>query len=253
MPIREIDIISIGVRDVNVYTFPTPHAFVPYQPITATIGTPIVDMPGCVEAHEFSDKNNKIIEDDSSTVKVFCDAGMPGYTAMNFEPEQLLITQPQQVPVVRAPEVPETKLPETPKVKGDPECPGPNALRVGDIATNQKEKVSGHELRVNPQNPGGAKICVTLYEDIPPVEQFLPTGQVAATTAVIGVTAASSALLAKPLADLILRVVKPAVKKVISKIQTTVGKTPTHDRPSLSLMKTNAYRQKKGLPPLKKR
>ena len=155
--------------------------------------------------------------------------------------------------MVRAPEVPETKVPETPPVKGDPECPGPNALRVGDIATNQKERVSGHELRVNPQNPGGAKICVVLYEDIPPVEQFLPTGQVATTTAVIGVTAASSALLAKPLADLILRVVKPAVKKVISKIQTTVGKTPTHDRPSLSLMKTNAYRQKKGLPPLKKR
>ena len=155
--------------------------------------------------------------------------------------------------MVRPPEVPETKVPETPPVKGDPECPGPNALRVGDIATNQKERVSGHELRVNPQNPGGAKICVVLYEDIPPVEQFLPTGQVATTTAVIGVTAASSALLAKPLADLILRVVKPAVKKVISKIQTTVGKTPTHDRPSLSLMKTNAYRQKKGLPPLKKR
>ena len=110
MPIREIEINNIGVRDVNVYTFPTPHAFVPYQPVTAEIGTPIVDMPGCVEAHEFSDKNDEIIEDDSSTVKVFCDAGMPGYTAMNFEPEQLLITQQQQVPVVRPPEVPELSL-----------------------------------------------------------------------------------------------------------------------------------------------
>ena len=253
MPINEIEINNIGVRDVNVYTFPTPHAFVPYQPVTAEIGTPIINMPGCVEAHEFSDKNDNIIEDDSSTVRVFCDSGVPSFNAMNFEPEQLLITRPEQVPVVAPPEVPETKVPETPPVKGDPDCPGPNALRVGDIATNQKEKVSGHELRVNPQNPGGAKICVTLYTDIPPVEQFLPSTQVAATTAVIGVTAATSALFAKPLADLILRVVKPAVKKVISKIQTSVGKTPTHDRPSLALMKTNAYRQKKGLPPLKKR
>ena len=251
MPIREIEINNIGVRDVNVYTFPTPHAFVPYQPVTAEIGTPIVNIPGCVEAHEFSDRNDKIIEDDSSTVKTFCDAGVPSYNAMNFEPEQLLITRPQQVPVVAPPEVPETKVPETPKVDKDPPCPGPKALRIGDIATNQKEKVSGHELRVNPQNPGGAKICVTLYTDIPPVEQYLPRTQVAATTAVIGVTAATSALFAKPLADLILRVVKPAVKKVISKIQTSVGKTP--DRPSRDLVRANAYRQKKGLPPLKLR
>ena len=243
MPIREIEINNIGVRDVNVYTFPTPHAFVPYQPVTAEIGTPIINIPGCVEAHEFSDRNDKIIEDDSSTVKTFCDAGVPSYNAMNFEPEQLLITQAQQVPVVAPPPVPETEVPETPKVDQDPPCPGPNALRIGDIATNQKEKVSGHELRVNPQNPGGAKICVTLYTDIPPVEQFLPSTQVAATTAVIGVTAATSAL--------ILRVVKPAVKKVISKIQTSVGKTP--DRPSRDLVRANAYRQKKGLPPLKKR
>ena len=251
MPIDEIGIHNIGVRDVNVYTFPTPHAFVPYQPVTAEIGTPIVDIPGCVEAHEFSDRNDKIIEDDPSTVKTFCDAGVPSFNAMNFEPEQLLITQAQQVPVVAPPPVPETEVPETPKVDQDPPCPGPNALRIGDIATNQKEKVSGHELRVNPQNPGGAKICVTLYTDIPPVEQYLPSTQVAATTAVIGVTAATSALFAKPLADLILRVVKPAVKKVISKIQTSVGKTP--DRPSRDLVRANAYRQKKGLPPLKLR
>ena len=249
MPIKEIEINNIGVRDVNVYTFPTPHAFVPYQPVTAEIGTPIINIPGCVEAHEFSDRNDSIIEDDSSTVKTFCDAGVPSYNAMNFEPEQLLITRPEQVPVVAPPEVPETKVPETPKIDKDPPCPGPNALRVGDIATNQKEKVSGHELRVNPQNPGGAKICVTLYTDIPPVEQYLPSTQVAATTAVIGVTAATSALFAKPLADLILRVFRPLTKKVISKIQTIGGKTPV--RPSRDLVRANAYRQKKGLPPLK--
>ena len=52
---------------------------------------------------------------------------------MNFEPEQLLITQAQQVPVVAPPPVPETEVPETPKVDQDPPCPGPNALRIGDI------------------------------------------------------------------------------------------------------------------------
>ena len=56
------------------------------------------------------------------------------------------------------------------------------------------------------------------------VAQYLPTAQVATTTAAIAVTAASSALLAKPLADLLLKVIKPAViKKVIAKISKLRG------------------------------
>ena len=249
MSIREIKINNIEVPNVFVWTLGTYPAEVPYQPVTTQIGTPIIDIPGCVESHEFSDRNNEIIKDDENEARVYCDATMPYFKAMDYQPEQLLITQPQQVPQVAPPPVPETEVPETPKIETDPPCPGPNALRVGDIATNQKEKVSGHELRVNPQNPGGAKICVTLYTDIPPVEQYLPSTQVAATTAVIGVTAATSALFAKPLADLILRVFRPLTKKVISKIQTIGGKTPV--RPSRDLVRANAYRQKKGLPPLK--
>ena len=70
-----------------------------------------------------------------------------------------------------------------PKVeeKAEPPCPPPNAPRVGDVAQNQKERVSGYEL----QNG----ICVTLYEDIPLTAQYLPAPQVAATTAGIAVVA----------------------------------------------------------------
>ena len=46
------------------------------------------------------------------------------------------------------------------------------------------------------------------------------------TTASIAVVATSSALLAKPLADLLLKAVKPAVKKVVKKIASLRGKTP---------------------------
>jgi len=42
----------------------------------------------------------------------------------------------------------------------------------------------------------------------------------------IAVIATSSALLAKPLADLLLKAVKPAVKKVMKKIATLRGKKP---------------------------
>ena len=97
--------------------------------------------------------------------------------------------------------LPDTKQPDPPE---DPPCPGPNAPRIGDVAQNQTEKVSGFELQTDPRNPDGVKICVTLYENIPgTTEQFLPSPQMAATTtATIAVVATSSALLAKPLADL---------------------------------------------------
>ena len=70
-----------------------------------------------------------------------------------------------------------------------------------------------------------------------------------ATTGGIAVVATTSALLAKPLADLLLKVVKPAVKKAIGKIQKMLGKTPY--RPTSSEIRTNQYREKKGMLPLK--
>ncbi len=106
------------------------------------------------------------------------------------------------------------------------------------------KKVSGFELQKDPANPG-KKICVVLYEDITVTEQFLPTPQVASTTAVIATVATGSALLAKPLADLLLKVVKPLVKKVIGKVNSILGKTPY--RPTQAELKTNEYRVKKGL------
>ena len=86
---------------------------------------------------------------------------------------------------------------------------------------------------------------MTLYEDIGAVEAFLPTPQVVTTTAVIATVATGSALLAKPLADLLLRVVKPAVKKAIGTIQSKLGKTPY--RMTQDEVKPNEYRKKKGL------
>ena len=126
-------------------------------------------------------------------------------------------------------------MPDTPptETEEDPPCPGPNAPRIGDVAQNMKEKVSGFELQRDPMNPDGVKICVTLYEDIGAVEAFLPTPQVATTTAVIATVATGSALLAKPLADLMLRVFRPAIKKAIGTVQKILGKGGPEDRPSL--------------------
>ena len=67
---------------------------------------------------------------------------------------------------------------------------------------------------------------MTLYEPIPFTEQYLPAPQVVASTAGIAAVATTSALLAKPVADLLLKVVKPLVKKLIKKVAAKFGKHP---------------------------
>ena len=100
------------------------------------------------------------------------------------------------------------------------------------------EKVTGHELSADGQT------CITLYEPTTAVEKFLPSANQATTTLAIAVIATAGAA-ATPL---ILRLIKPAVKKLITTLQKKLG---SHRELSRSEIQTNKYREKKGLPPLK--
>ena len=221
--IRDIDIRNVEIRNINIPNWMTNQPRLPSAPpVTVQVGVPVIDIPGCVEAHIDNKKgtNDKLTEDDPDGAKVFCDGNMPSFDPIRYEPENMVIERSAPVPKVNPPEVPTPEIPKDttpPKVEEkEVECPPPNAPRIGDVAQNQKERVSGYEL----QNG----ICVTLYEDIPWQAQYLPAPQVAATTAGIAVVATSSALLAKPLADLLLKVFKPVIKKVITKISKIRGK-----------------------------
>ena len=219
------DIRNVEVRDIRIPSWMTNQPRLPSAPpVTVQVGVPIIDIPGCVEAHLENKKgtNDNLVEDDPDGARVFCDGNMPSFNPINYNPEELKYEQPPPKPPKVAPpetpappEVPKDAVPKT-EEKEEVECPPPNAPRIGDVAQNQKERVSGYEL----QNG----ICVTLYEDIPWTAQYLPAPQVAATTAGIAVVATSSALLAKPLADLLLKVFKPVIKKVITKVSKLRGK-----------------------------
>ena len=257
-PPRRSTISNINVDRIWVIE---PSQAIPYQtPITTGMGTPIVDMPGCVMVNKENakrppNKNKQLVNDDPKQNVVLCDGGMPYFTAPNYDARELswqtVYGEPEEqesgidtgdTPDLAAPETPER--PNTEEPEGDPDCPGPLEPRLGSVGPNEKEKVSGYELQPDPNN-ANKKICVVIYEDIGIVEQYLPSHQIATTTAVIASVAASSALLAKPLADLLLRVVKPAVKKVIAKVNAILGKTQY--RPTQAELKTNEYRKKKGL------
>jgi hypothetical protein len=250
---------TIRVADNRVWVVNPPNATLLEPPVVVRVGTPIVNIAGCVETHKENtrgNRNKQLVDNDPKGNTVLCDAAAPSYRGMDYQANRLkwetFYGDPPEAKGIDASPPPPTTPPGTPEPPNtpsdtveDPPCPGPVAPRIGDVAQNQKEKVSGFELQRDPRNPDGVKICVTLYEDIGTVEAFLPAPQLITTTAVIATVATGSALLAKPLADLLLKVVKPVVKKAIGAIQKKLGKTPY--RPTQSEIRTNKYREKKGM------
>ena len=238
---------NVGVGDVNVFRIEVPQIY-SLPPATQTvpfilnIGSPVVDLPGCVEYHPDAADNREtpnLKEDDSNGTRVLCDGDYPTYNAMDYTPEDLNIyveTPPPKVEPPPDPPTPET--PDTGKLTEETPCPGPAQLRVGDVTQSGDEKVVGHELQGN--------VCVTLYEPTSAVEKYVPPiNQVTSVTALAVVATAGAA--ATPL---LIRVIRPVIKKIWTTVQKKLGKTPT----KLTRMdiKTNQYRQSKGLPPLKK-
>ena len=199
------EIRDIRVRDVNIPPIPDwlispPTALPPTHPVTFDVGVPIIDMPGCVESHKAGNSNKELHEDDPNGLVTHCDSSVPFYSPLDYEPEQIINTTPAPVPKYKTPEVkaPEVEVPEIPSTPAQ--------------TVNVEETVD--EISEPPP------------PEIPWQEKYLPAPEAATTTAAIAVVATTSALLAKPLADLLLKVIKPAVKKVVTKIAQIRGKKP---------------------------
>ena len=234
-----IDVRDINIPDISTTVIPEPRWSIPRTPpVTVNIGVPIVDMPGCVEAHEQNDNSEKsgiLSEDDPKGVKTYCDAATPSFSPIDYDKEELDFQQEAPVPPVRAPErevkpedsppapkVPDTKTPEIPVTTAVIECPTEEQLQkepVGFIFDSGRKKITGYRLEGNQ--------CIREVEDVPiPVQiiNAIPPASTVTTTASIAVVATTSALLAKPFADILLRIVKPVTKKIIKKIASIRGK-----------------------------
>ena len=247
MDIPEIQVEQSSVQQINVHSIAVPVIRQIEPPVTLNIGFPIVNIPGCVDMHQDNQMHKNglpldkdLVNNDPKQVTTLCPNGeYPSYNAMNYEPEQLIITrEAPPPPVAPPPETPDTPpIPDTGGITPETECPAPNQPRVGDLTQDGSEKVIGHELQ--------GTTCVVLYEDTTVVEKYLPTPNQVSTTASIAVVATAAAA-ATPL---LLRVVKPVIKKLWTTIQKKLGKTPT--RLSRNDVIANNYRAKKGLPPFK--
>ena len=258
--IRTTDIMisNIGIRELNIppvrTVFDGTAPLVPAAPpVVLEIGSPIVDVPGCVEAHEKSDTNENLLDDDPKGAKTFCDAGVPSYDPIQYEPERLIPTRPAPVPKTESPEKPVPEAPKAPEVKPPPvnavkiDCPTrEQELKnpVGKILKGN-EKITGYELV--------GKECLMVTEKLSIPDQIIgniPNAGAVTTTASIAIVATTSALLAKPLADLLLKVVKPTIKKVIKKVAAIRGKKTAvesvKDRRDQQRIRSHAIRKLKG-------
>ena len=262
-----MEIRPIGVDDINIQTYAPswattnpPTAIPIYPPVTSQVGTPIVNIPGCVEAHKESRKNTTLKDEDPDGVMTLCDAGTPSFYPIDYDRNKLEYTNNQEAPKpppIKAPEAPEPKAPAAPQVPkstaSKPECPTrAQQLKnpIGKILEGNK-KITGYEM------VGKECLMVTEQLNIPDqIIQNIPSPGMATATVAVAVTATTSALLAKPLADLLLKVVKPTVKKVLKKVATLRGKKiPVQskgERQAEQRQRNEAVKKLRSVRPLKK-
>ena len=247
-PIEQIPNISIQQIGGRTWLYQIPVIPNIHPPVTLQLGFPIVELPGCVESHQDNKINSSnlpldrdLVNDDPNGVTILCPNGeYPSYEAMNFEPEQVVPTAPAPPPPV-APPAPEIPPTGDLGVETETPCPGPSQLRVGDVTQSGDERVIGHRLLED------GKTCETLYEPTTTLEKYIPpVNQISTVTALAVVATAGAA--ATPL---LIRIIRPVVKKIWATIQKKLGKEVK--RPTMSEVKTNKYREKKGLPPIKKK
>jgi len=265
MPIPDIRLNNLNIRDVVIPDVPRwmstdpPQAVPILPPVTMEIGTPIVNIPGCVEAHKDNKENVNLREEDDKGVMTLCDAGTPYFVAIDYDRNKIVLEQePPKPPAYKAPpapEAPETKTPAVPKTPEPeiPQCPS----RAQELKDPIGKILEGNKKLVRYELVG--KECLPVFDNLSIPDQIvqnIPSPGMATATVAVAVTATTSALLAKPLADLLLRVVKPAVKKVLKKVATLRGKKipvqSANERIAEQRQRNQAVKALRSVRPLKK-
>ena len=182
---------------------------IPYQVLNVPL--PSIKLPGCVRYHrDASPKNTALYDDDPTGTMISCPHGsMPTFQPMLYDRRRLDIVESKEQE--KREEVNETinsptVKPELPKEKKKiviPECPGSKDQRVGDYRNAKKlEIVSGHRL-------DGTE-CITLYEPVNFKDQYIPSANQFVGVFSLALVGAS--------APLVLQLVKPLVKQVMTKL-----------------------------------
>ena len=182
---------------------------IPYQVLNVPL--PSLKLPGCVKYHrDASPKNTALYDDDPTGTMISCPYGsMPTFQPMLYDRRRIDIVESKEEEkrseaneTIDSP----TVKPELPKEKKEiviPECPSSKDQRRGDYRNAKKlEIVVGHRL-------DGTE-CITIYEDVPFKDQYIPSANQFVGVFSLALVGAS--------APLVLQLVKPLVKQVMTKL-----------------------------------
>ena len=177
-------------------------------PILDIIYKPVVDIPGCVDAHR-NNLTGLINEDELGTYQACGTFDIPSFEPLEYNPANFTYTapaqqqeQPQNDVQPQQPEIAAKKKDEELEI---PPCPSKKDLKIGSFANDLKlERVIGFERGKNGID------CITLYESVPFISQYIPsfkqfTGVF--TLALVGCSA-----------PIVLNLIKPIVKNLIKKL-----------------------------------
>ena len=166
------------------------------------------NIPGCNLYHRDLEitKNPSILYNDRNAYITCPEGEMPSFNPIEYDPSKLIET----VTPTQFPQQPEYK-PVIPQKKEEkkpieiPPCPGKKDLRIGSFVNEKRlERVKGYK-----RGEDGIE-CITLYEDVPFKDLYIPNPPQFVSTAVIATVAATTPLL--------LNIVKPLVKNIIKKL-----------------------------------
>ena len=199
MEIRKISVNKVKIHEIPIWKTDVPKKL--------NISKPIVDIPGCVRVHRTN--LTSLIDNRKDEYGTYTECGnfsIPSFEPLQYNPNEFVYTEsetPQNQeqefvqPTVEPPKY------EPKKKKDDPlfiACPGKKDQRVGDYRNEFKlERVIGHE-----RSEDGSE-CITLYEDVKFIEQYIPNPPQLVSTALIASVAATTPLL--------LNLVKPLVRQ----------------------------------------
>ena len=230
--IPEIGVGRIGVPEIPTWRGIPPQSIPSEPPITLMLGFPVGDIPGCVETRNTQPGNAEAYTTDPKGNFTVCDGTMPSFpAALDFTPGTLTYTRskppavdPKEKPAAsqqpaKSPSPSASLSPGIPNVGTELPCPPPDAIPIGAKNKLQTAVIIGYE-RID----GECKAQLDPL-DIPTiVSLWVPPAPAVVTTATIASVAAVTAIFAKPLGDILLKAVKPLVKKTIKKIKEKLGK-----------------------------
>ena len=203
MEIPDISIPEIEIPQINIPTH------IPFQVLN--VPPPSIKLPGCIRYHrDASPKNTALYDDDPKGTMISCPYGsMPSFQPMLYDRRRIEIIeskeQKKRAETNETTPAP-TARPELPKEKKKiviPECPGSKDQRVGDYRNSKKlEIVVSHRL-------DGTE-CITEYESVPFRDRYIPSAPQFVGVFSLALVGAS--------APLVLQLVKPIVKQVMTKL-----------------------------------